>query len=263
MLVNPPTSRPFTCLPLFGLPSTLHCDRTTMHNHTRLPTSLPFTRMQQCYNALHESPTGLPLHQYITIHHLVVTEPITFHSPNTSDPTYLNIPRYRSTPLLTHSTPYLSLYYSFPLSPALDSVNMYFPSFTFIYDTLGKHVSTRWPITPARTPLGNIQVFGLVRSSYWSWDGPSSPWFMESSSEDMRSSRSPSIPTASADAIAAVASCRRAITSVNCMVPSTIHLVLRPTPIKHGASNDAASIDGRIPLVLTANSLVPIHGIWT
>src|SRR5882757_9774020 len=86
---------------------------------------------------------------------------------------------------------------------------------------------------------------------------------MESPSEDTRSSRSPSIPTASADAIAAVASCRRAITSDNCMVPSTIHLVLRPTPIKHGASNDAASIDGRIPLVLTANSSAPIHGIWT
>src|SRR5882762_1989455 len=112
------------CLPLFGLPSTLHCNRTIMHNHTRLPTSLLFTRMQQCHNALHTSSTGLLLHQYITIPHLMVTEPITFHSLNTSNPTYLNIPGYRSTPLLIHSTPYLSLYYSFPLSPALDSINM-------------------------------------------------------------------------------------------------------------------------------------------
>src|SRR6267378_2324598 len=146
-----------------------------MHNHTRLSTSLPFTRMQQRYNAPHTSSTGLPLHQYITIHHLVVTKPITFHSLNTFDPTYLIIPGYRSTPLLTHSTPYLSLCYSFSLSPALDSVNMYIPSFTFIYDTLGKHVSTRWPITPARTPRQHT-VYGLVRFSYWSWDGPSSPW---------------------------------------------------------------------------------------
>jgi len=82
-----------------------------MHNHTRLPTSLPFTRMQQRYNALHKSSTGLPLHQYITIPHLVVTEPITFHSLNTFDPTYLTIPGYRSTPLLIHSThlPFLIL----------------------------------------------------------------------------------------------------------------------------------------------------------
>src|SRR5882757_2082509 len=115
------------CLPLFGLPSTLHCDRTTMHNHTRLPTSLLFTRMQQRYNSLYKSSTGLSPHQYITIPHLVVTRPITFHSLNTFDPTYLNIPGYRSIPLLIHSTPYLSLYYSFSLSPALDSVNMYSP----------------------------------------------------------------------------------------------------------------------------------------
>ena len=98
-----------------------------MHNHTR-------------YQHLSHSPTcnsvtmhhlvlyrTTPLHQYIAIHHLVVTEPITFHSLNTFDPTYLNIPGYRSTSLLIHSTPYLSLYYSLPLSPALDSVNMYSP----------------------------------------------------------------------------------------------------------------------------------------
>src|SRR5882762_8717028 len=115
------------CLPLFGLPSTLHCDRTTMHNHTRFPPSLPFTRMQQHYNAPHTSSTGLPLHQYITIPHLVATKPITLHSLNTFDLTYLTISGYRSTPLLIHSTHYLSLYYSFPLSPALDSVNMYSP----------------------------------------------------------------------------------------------------------------------------------------
>src|SRR5882762_5214286 len=111
--------------------------------------------MQQRYNAPH-SPLQdyYPLlHQYITIHHLVVTKPITFHSLNTFHPTYLNIPGYRSTSLLIHSTPYLSLYYSFSLSPALDSVNMYFPSFAFIYDTLGKHVSTRWPINTRAYPL--------------------------------------------------------------------------------------------------------------
>jgi len=137
-----------------------------MHNHTRSPTSLPFTRMQQRYNALHKSSTGLPLHQYITIPHLVVTEPITFHSLNTFDPTYLTIPGYKSTPLLIHSTHYLLLYYSFSLSPALDSINMFIPPLRLSNDMLGKHVSTRWPITPARTPLGNIQVYGLVRSSY-------------------------------------------------------------------------------------------------
>jgi len=49
----------------FGLPSTLHCDRTTMHNNS-FTTILPFTRMQQRYNAylsLHRTT----LHQYITI----------------------------------------------------------------------------------------------------------------------------------------------------------------------------------------------------
>src|SRR5882762_8445975 len=88
-----------------------------MHNHTRLSTSLPFTRMQQRHNAPHKSSIGLPLHQYITITHLVVTKLITFHSLNTSDLTYLIIPGYRSTPLLIPSTPYLSLYYSFPYHP--------------------------------------------------------------------------------------------------------------------------------------------------
>src|SRR5882762_11092540 len=58
-LVYLPTSRPFMCLPLTGLPSTLHCNRITMHNHTHLPTSLPFTRMQQRYNALRPLPTSL------------------------------------------------------------------------------------------------------------------------------------------------------------------------------------------------------------
>ena len=137
-----------------------------MHNHSHLPPSLhsPACNSVTMHHIVLYRTT--PLHQYITIPHLVVTKPITFHSLNTSDPTYLNIPGYRSTPLLIHSTPYPSLYYSFPLSPTLDSINMYFPSFTFIYDTLGKHVSTRWPITPARTPLGNIQVYGLVHSSY-------------------------------------------------------------------------------------------------
>ena len=73
--------------------------------------------------------------------------------PEYVQPTYLIIPRCRSTPLLIHSTHYLLLHYSFSLSPAFDSVNMYIPSFTFIYDTLGKHVSTRWPTTlPMCTP---------------------------------------------------------------------------------------------------------------
>ena len=137
-----------------------------MHNHPRLPTSLPFTRMQQRHNALHTSSTGLPLLRYIMITHLVVTQPITFHSLNMSNPTYLIISGYRSTSLLIHSTPYPSLYYSFSLSPALDSVNMYFPSFTFIYDTLGKHVSTRGQRPYLRVLLVNIQVYGLVHSSY-------------------------------------------------------------------------------------------------
>src|SRR5882762_8152520 len=137
-----------------------------MHNHTRLSTSLPFTSMQQRHNAPHKSSIGLPSHRYITITHLVVTQPITFHSLNTFDPTYLIIPGYRSTPLLIHSTHYLLLYYSFSLSPALDSINMYIPSFTFIYDMLGKHVSTRWPITsPVRTPWQHT-VYGLVRFGY-------------------------------------------------------------------------------------------------
>ena len=100
-----------------------------MHNHTRSPPSLPFTRMQQRYNAPHTSSTGLPLHLYIMITHLMVTKPITFHSLNTFDPTYLTIPRYRSIPLLIHYDPYLLLFNSFSLSPTLDSVNMYIPSF--------------------------------------------------------------------------------------------------------------------------------------
>src|SRR5882757_8002264 len=88
-----------------------------MHNHPRSPPSLPLTRMQQRYNALPKSSTGLPLHQYITITHLMVTKPITLHSLNTFDPTYLNIPGYRSTSLLIHSTPYLPYIIVSPYHP--------------------------------------------------------------------------------------------------------------------------------------------------
>src|SRR5882762_5051227 len=97
------------CLPLSGLPSTLHCNRITMHNHTYLSTYLLLTHMQQCYNALPTSSTGLPPHRYIMINHLVVTQPITFHSLNMSNPTYFTIPRYRSPSLLIqfHSLPSL------------------------------------------------------------------------------------------------------------------------------------------------------------
>src|SRR5882762_10442634 len=153
-----------------------------MHNHTRSPLSLPLTHMQQRYNAIHKSPTGLPLHQYITIPHLVVTKPITFHSLDTFDPTYLTIPGYRSTPLLIHSTPYLSLCYNSSLSPALDSVNMYIPPLRLSMTRSANTCLQDGRRPHPRVPLGNIQVYGLVRSSYGSWDSPSSPWPMESSS---------------------------------------------------------------------------------
>src|SRR5882757_3398766 len=150
------------CLPLFGLPSTLHCDRITMHNHTRLPTSLLSPACNSVTMHYITSSTGLPLLRYITINHLMVTQPITFHSLNTFDPTYLTIPGYRSTPLLIHSTPYLSLYYSFPLSPALDSVNMYSPHSSLSMTRSANTCLQDGRSTPARTPLGNIQVYGLV-----------------------------------------------------------------------------------------------------
>jgi len=164
-LVNLPLQGPlrvYLCLacPLPSIAIGLPCTTTLVHHH------LSYSPACNSVTMHHLVLYRTTLHLYITIPHLVVTEPITFHSLNTSNPTYLNIPGYRSTPLLIHSTPYLSLYYSFSLSPALDSVNMYSPPSSLSMTRSANTCLQDGRSTPTHTPLGNIQVYGLVRSSY-------------------------------------------------------------------------------------------------